>query len=556
MMSRFKIAVRLAIGFFALTLVALFISGSFLLKEGDLETLFSGVIRAGDNATRIEEIRADLYRTRARLWKELHAEDGKYKAMASKEIQDVMMKIEKQTETTKDAKLKESVLVLRTLVDDYSKLVEKLWASKEPNTGSSDTAFFLKAIGENAAKTDNVIVDLVQGYKRNGKSRVDQGLAALTSLKNLSIGACIASVLLGVVMLLLTSRSIVTPVRGMTQAMSRIAAGDLTLEVPARDRQDEVGEMAQALQVFKENALQVEQLRREHEEAAVHAAKERRQAMLDMADKFESSVLGVVKGVAASSTEMQSTAKSMSQIAQETSSQAASVAAASTQANANVETVAAATEELSASIGEISSRVAEAAQIADKAAETSNSTAQTVGKLAAASAKIGEVVELINTIASQTNLLALNATIEAARAGDAGKGFAVVASEVKGLANQTAKATEEIAAQISAVQTETNNAVQAINSISQIINQVKDISSSIAAAVEEQGAATKEISNNVQQASQGTREVSTNVVSVTEAATQTGVAAEQVLTTASELAQNADVLRKEVDGFLANIRAG
>lgn len=556
MMSRFKIAVRLAFGFFALILVALFISGSFLLKEGDLETLFSGVIRAGDNATRIEEIRADLYRTRARLWKELHAEDGKYKAMASKEIQDVMMKIEKQTETTKDAKLKESVLVLRTLVDDYSKLVENLWASKEPNAGSSDTASFLKAIGENAAKTDDVIVDLVQGYKKNGKSRVDQGLAALASLRDLSIGACIASVLLGVVMLLLTSRSIVTPVRGMTQAMSRIAAGDLTLEVPARDRLDEVGEMAQALQVFKENALQVEQLRREHEAAAVRAAKERRQAMLDMADKFESSVLGVVKGVAASSTEMQSTAKSMSQIAQETSSQAASVAAASTQANANVETVAAATEELSASIGEISSRVAEAAQIADKAAETSNSTAQTVGKLAAASAKIGEVVELINTIASQTNLLALNATIEAARAGDAGKGFAVVASEVKGLANQTAKATEEIAAQISAVQTETNNAVQAINSISQIINQVKDISSSIAAAVEEQGAATKEISNNVQQASQGTREVSTNVVSVTEAATQTGVAAEQVLTTASELAQNADVLRKEVDGFLSNIREG
>ncbi len=556
MMSRFKIAVRLAFGFFALILVALFISGSFLLKEGDLETLFSGVMRAGDNSTRIESIRADLYQTRARLWKEVLAGDGKYKSMVTKGINEILDVVQRQVESSKTPSVKKKVQELQTLVDEYARLVDQLWAAKGSNDPSSDTTFFLKAIGNNAAKTDTLVADLAQEYKKNAIERVDQALFALNSLKNLSIGACIASVLLGVVMLLLTSRSIVTPVRGMTQAMSRIAAGDLTLEVPARDRQDEVGEMAQALQVFKENALQVEQLRREHEEAAVHAAKERRQAMLDMADKFESSVLGVVKGVAASSTEMQSTAKSMSQIAQETSSQAASVAAASTQANANVETVAAATEELSASIGEISSRVAEAAQIADKAAETSNSTAQTVGKLAAASAKIGEVVELINTIASQTNLLALNATIEAARAGDAGKGFAVVASEVKGLANQTAKATEEIAAQISAVQTETNNAVQAINSISQIINQVKDISSSIAAAVEEQGAATKEISNNVQQASQGTREVSTNVVSVTEAATQTGVAAEQVLTTASELAQNADVLRKEVDGFLANIREG
>lgn len=350
-------------------------------------------------------------------------------------------------------------------------------------------------------------------------------------------------------------QAVLRPIKMITGLMRELANDNKNIDIMYCERGDEIGDMARALLTFKENAIKAKAL--EDEASKSQAVKEKRAKYIqEVTAAFEQVIMKVVKGVSSSSTEMQSTAKSMSKIAQVTSTQATSVAAASTQANANVETVAAATEELSASIGEISSRVSEAAIIAQQAADASTHTAQTVEKLSRASTKIGEVVELINTIASQTNLLALNATIEAARAGDAGKGFAVVASEVKGLANQTAKATEEIAGQIAAVQAETNNAVQAINSISQIINQVKDISSSIAAAVEEQGAATKEISNNVQQASQGTHEVSISIVSVTEAATQTGVAAEQVLVTAGELAQNAEVLSKEVDGFLANIRAG
>ena len=346
------------------------------------------------------------------------------------------------------------------------------------------------------------------------------------------------------------------PVKSITASMKRLANGDINAEIGMTSRNDEIGEMAKTVKIFQDNAKQMEKMKAEQAETERRAVAEKKQAMEKMANDFEASVMGIVRGISSSSTEMQSTAKNMTQIAQETSSQASSVAAASTQASANVQTVASATEELSASVNEIGSRVADAARIAQKASDESKRTAKTVEKLASASTKIGEVVELINQIASQTNLLALNATIEAARAGDAGKGFAVVASEVKGLANQTAKATEEIAGQITAVQSETNNAVSAIGSISQVIDQVKDISSSIAAAVEEQGTVTKEISQNVQQAAQGTQEVSSNIASVTDAASQTGVAAEQVLTTASQLAQNAEVLRKEVDGFLSSIRKG
>ena len=349
-------------------------------------------------------------------------------------------------------------------------------------------------------------------------------------------------------------RGIARPINLMASSMQALAAGDKDIAIPATDRHDEVGDMARAVLVFKENMIKNDALEAQQEKE--RKTRENRAKVIEkLTVDFEASVMGVVKGVASSSTEMQSTAQSMSQIAQETSTQATTVAAAATQASVNVETVATATEELSASVGEISSRVAEAARIAQQASDESKRTGATVEKLAAASSKIGEVVALINQIASQTNLLALNATIEAARAGDAGKGFAVVASEVKGLANQTAKATDEISSQIAAVQSETNNAVHAIRSISDIIDQVRDISSNIAAAVEEQGAATQEISRNVQQASQGTHEVSENIASVTQSATQTGAAAEQVLSTAGDLAKNADILRKEVEGFLTGVRA-
>jgi methyl-accepting chemotaxis protein len=266
-------------------------------------------------------------------------------------------------------------------------------------------------------------------------------------------------------------------------------------------------------------------------------------------------VAEVVKSVAAASNELKSTAESMSATAEETSRQATTVAAASEQATTNVQTVASAAEELSSSIAEISRQVAESASIAGQAVDEAGRTNATVQSLAEAAQKIGQVVELINDIASQTNLLALNATIEAARAGEAGKGFAVVASEVKNLANQTAKATEEIAAQINEMQTTTNGAVGAIQGISGTIGRISEIATSIASAVEEQGAATQEIARNVQQAAAGTQDVSANIGGVTQAAGETGAGASQVLSAADELSRQSAQLQTEIDQFLGNGKA-
>jgi methyl-accepting chemotaxis protein len=348
----------------------------------------------------------------------------------------------------------------------------------------------------------------------------------------------------------------VRPMRDMTEAMARLAQGDLTTPIPSTGRQDEIGAMAQAVQVFKDNAAKVEALQREQEQTAARAAAERRQAMQRMGDQFEADIMGVVNEVSGSAGQMQTTAQSMSSAAQQATAQASTVAAAAEQATSNVETVAAAAEQLSASIAEISRQVAEAARISNNASEETARTNTMVQGLAAAANRIGEVVELITSIASQTNLLALNATIEAARAGEAGKGFAVVANEVKNLANQTAKATDEIGAQVGTVQEETRRAVEAIRTIGGVIEQVRQISSGIASAVEQQGAATREIARNVQEAAHGTHEVSAAISGVTQAATTTGTAAEQVLSSAGLLTRNADQLRQRVTAFVSGVRAG
>jgi len=345
------------------------------------------------------------------------------------------------------------------------------------------------------------------------------------------------------------------PIAAMTDAMKSLAAGNHALAVPARGRPDEIGQMAQAVQVFKDNAIEMARLRTEQALKEEQAEAERKRVLNDLAANFETRVMGVVATVSSHSGELKGAAGSLSSLAAETQQQAVAVAAASELASANVQTVASATTELTASIQEIGRQVTQSSTITRSAVVEAERVNLLVKGLAAAVHKIGEVVGLINSIASQTNLLALNATIEAARAGDAGKGFTVVAGEVKNLASQTAKATDDIRSLIGSVQQATQESVAAIQSITKTITQIDEISSTISSAVEEQGVAAQEIARNVQEASDGVSEVSTRITNVTRASGETGEASTQVLDAARQLSEQSGRLRTDVDSFIAHIRS-
>jgi methyl-accepting chemotaxis protein len=350
-------------------------------------------------------------------------------------------------------------------------------------------------------------------------------------------------------------RSISHPLAELGARMRSIADGHLEGDIPGVGCGDEIGTMAATVQVFKDNAVRVRQLEKDEAEAQAKTEAERRKAMHSVAADFERSVNSIVQTVSSAATDMQNTAQSMTTTATDASARAASVSAASQTATANVGTVAAAAEELSSSVEEISRQVTRSNEIASKAVEDAERTNATVKVLSTGAEKIGEVVKLIHSIAAQTNLLALNATIEAARAGESGRGFAVVASEVKALANQTAKATEEISGQVAAMQQSTSDAVTAINGITETIGHMSEITISISAAIEEQGAATREIARNIQSVAAGSNEINTHIGSVTTAAAATGDAASGVLANARELDAQSGMLRKAVDGFLTKVRA-
>jgi methyl-accepting chemotaxis protein len=387
-----------------------------------------------------------------------------------------------------------------------------------------------------------------------GKKAADEGAAIYESTKWFMLGVMVISVALCLVLALVIISNVSVAIRLLTQAMTRLAGGDWSTEVPGTERMDELGEMAVTVSVFKTNGIEAVRLAAAQE--TERATKEQRATRLDTLTRaFEAKAGELVGHVSSAATELQATAQSMTGTAGEATQQASNVAAAAEEASVNVRTVAAAADELASSIAEISRQVAQSARVAGKAREDARHTDDVVQALVGGAQKIGEVVGLINNIAGQTNLLALNATIEAARAGDAGKGFAVVASEVKSLATQTAKATEDIARQIAQIQTATKDAVESIRQIGTTIAEISEIAGAIAAAVEEQGAATQEIARNVQQAAAGTQEVSSNIVGVSRGASDTGAAASQVLGAAGELSRQAEQLRSEVGLYIAGVKA-
>jgi methyl-accepting chemotaxis protein len=352
----------------------------------------------------------------------------------------------------------------------------------------------------------------------------------------------------------LLGRGLSRPLTAIAAIMNRLSSGDLDVDIPGRERRDELGAMAIAVDVFRRGMIETRTLREAQEAAKYDNERDRRALLRQMADRFEAEVRSVVSGVAQASENMERTATEIAASASGTSQRTTAAAAASEQASASVHTVAAATEELATSVAEIGRQVTHSSSVADAAVAKSGRTTEMVASLATTAKRIDDVLRLIDAIARQTNLLALNATIEAARAGEAGRGFAVVAAEVKQLANQTAKATEEIAGQVTAIQSATGECVTAIDGISQTIRDISAFTATIAAAVEEQDSATREIARSVRQTAAGTTEVSQNVAGASQSAEQSRQLAESVMAGSTDLSRQARVLSESVDGFLGGLR--
>jgi methyl-accepting chemotaxis protein len=492
---------------------------------------------SGDAATHFERARVEA--------RDYYTTKSPAAAAALRNEVDLAVKgLEKAVALAPEGEVKQLLQSLPQKARDYARAAEAAALSSD----ATDRTAIAKSIEADLAAID----EKVNAAQNTLGPEMAKTLQETTTI---AIGMAILVLILGSILALILSKLIATPLRRATDSMEKLATGDLGVIVEGLDRGDCAGRLAKALDVFKQNAIAAKQLEAETEEAKKRAEIEKRQAMHGLAGEFERAVFSVVDAVAAASTELEASAASLSRTAGDSSNRADTVARASDVASANVQTVASASEEMAASVSEIAQQVSQANDVAKKAELRARDADATVRDLAVAAGRIGEVVDLITEIASQTNLLALNATIEAARAGEAGRGFAVVAAEVKRLAEQTAKATEEIASQVNGIQGATNGAVDALGAISSTIGEINQISMAISASIEEQTAAVREISRNTAEVAEGTRDVSTAIGAVRQGAAETGAAAEQSLGAAKELGVQANRLREEVRQFIERVRA-
>ncbi|MGU3536423.1 methyl-accepting chemotaxis protein [Methylobacterium sp. A54F] len=446
---------------------------------------------------------------------------------------------------------------LREIIEAYYVLADRVVALGLKNEGDAASKLALIEGSAARAKVREAVqtrIDLLTQQfaqaKADAQAQADQ---ATTLLVGATVAGLLAALgLAGTIVVV----GITRPLGGLVGVLQRMAQGEVDSEIREAGRGDEIGAVGRAVAGIRtmvaRKAAEEAERRQIADEAA---AAERRRTMLELAAGFETAVGSIVGRVSSSATELQATAQQMTATATATADQSTTVASAAEEAAANVTTVASAAEELGTSVQEIGRQVSGSADLAQRAVGEADQTATLVHELSEAVARVGDVVQLISTIAAQTNLLALNATIEAARAGEAGRGFAVVAAEVKELANQTARATDEIGGQIGRIQGATGQAVGAIGSITARIREINAVATTISAAVEEQGAATQEIVRNVAEASTGTTNVTTNIAGVAQASEETGAAATQVLASASELSRQSEHLSAEVHRFLATVRA-